>query len=196
MDAIRFTTRLDVARLQADLTAAEHRSAWIAKPERGKYHQWSAIALHARHGSTAPDAVDFHVGTELADECAPTPVLAACSYIPELLASLPAPKLRVRLMRLAAGGRIGRHRDRQYGWHLPILRLHAPVITDPRVEFLLNDQRIDMRPGELWYLDTTRDHEAWNHSDIDRVHLVIDLVNSDTLRDHLGPSTWATTLGA
>lgn len=194
MDAIRFHTRCDVARLHDDLAAAVRTGAWIAKPERGKYHRWSAIALHARHGSTDPDAVDYHVGAELAAECAPTPVLAHCPYVRELLATFPAAKLRVRLMQLAAGGRIGRHRDRQYGWTLPILRLHVPVITSPAVEFILNDRRIDMHPGELWYLDTTRAHEVHNHSAVDRVHLVIDLVNSPELRDHLGPATWAATL--
>lgn len=195
MDAIRFTTRCDTARLEDDLAAAVRTGAWIAKPERGKYHQWSAIALHARHGSTAPD-VDYHASPDQADECAPTPILAHCPYVRELLASFRSSPLRVRFMQLAAGGRIGKHRDRQYGWALPILRLHVPVITSPAVEFLLNNRRIDMRPGELWYLDTTRDHEVHNHGTIDRVHLVIDLVNTPSLRDQLGPPTWDLTVGS
>jgi hypothetical protein len=91
MDAIRFTTRCDVARLQDDLAAAVRTGEWIARPERGKYHQWSAIALHARHGSTASD-VDYHVDADQPDVCAPTPILAHCPYVRELLDSFHSPR--------------------------------------------------------------------------------------------------------
>lgn len=191
MDAIRFKTRYDTARLREDLDAAVAAASWVAKPDRGRYFKWSALPLHALHGGVSSEAVDVHVPPELAGACAPTPVSRDCAYVREILASFAAEKLRVRFMQLAAGGRIGRHRDRQYGWELPILRLHVPVVTDADVEFLLADRRVDMRAGELWYLDTTRDHEVINHGTTDRVHLVIDLVNGPALREQLGPETWA-----
>jgi quercetin dioxygenase-like cupin family protein len=188
MDAVRFEVRYDPARLLADLAAAEAAAAWIAKPEQGKYLKWSAIPLHSVRGSVSPEAVDLHAVAALAGDCAPTPVLRECPYIGGILASFTAAKLRVRLMRLAAGGRIARHRDRQYGWDQQVLRLHVPIVTHPDVEFTLADRRVDMRPGELWYLDTTRDHEVVNHSPVDRVHLVIDLVNGPEIRAQLSPA--------
>lgn len=191
MDAILFRTRYDVARLRDELAAAVAATPWIGKPERGRYLRWSAIALHSQYGSMAEDTVDLHIPTAMAADCIPTPALGHCPYIAGILASFAAAKLRVRLMQLAAGGHIGRHRDRQYGWALPILRLHVPIVTDAEVEFLLAGRRIDMQPGELWYLDTTQEHEVTNRGTTDRVHLVIDLVNGPELRAQLGPTTWA-----
>ena len=194
MDAIQFTRRLDAARLRDDLAAATAAAAWVEKPGRGRYHQWSALTLHGLRGD--PGTADMHVMPSHPEDCGPTPLARACPYVCELLESFAAAKLRVRFMRLAAGGHIGRHRDRQYGWELPVLRLHAPVVTSADVEFLLAGRRIDMRPGELWYVDTTQEHEVMNHGAIDRVHLVIDLVNGPALREQLGPTTWATALPA
>jgi hypothetical protein len=190
MDAILFKRRYDTARLCAELEAAVAAASWIAKPEKGKYFKWSAIPLHTLHGSMSPEAVDVHVSEWLAQECAPTSVGAACPYVRELLEGFEAPKLRVRFMKLEVGGHIGRHRDRLYGWELPILRLHIPVTTHAGVEFLLEDRRIDLRPGELWYLNTSKDHEVFNHGPTERVHLVIDLVNGPGIRQQLGPETW------
>jgi len=196
MDAIRFRATYDVARLQAELAGVVAGARWIAKPERGKYVGWSSIPLHSQYGAMSDEAVDVHIPAALAGECGPTPVLGECPYVGELLAGFAAARLRVRFMRLAAGGRIGRHTDRQYGWRLPILRLHLPVVTDENVEFVLAGRRIELRPGELWYLDTTREHEVFNRGVHDRVHLVIDLVNGPGLRAQLGPQTWAVTLPA
>lgn len=190
MDAILFNNFYDPARLRDDLESAAAEAAWIIKPERGKYKDWSALPLHALRGETTPAAVDRHV-VPTPGECSLTPIGRACPYVREILDGLPAEKLRVRFMRLAPGGRIGRHRDRHYGWTLPILRLHVPVLTGPAVEFLLADRRITMQPGELWYLDFTRDHEVYNGGTTDRVHLVIDMINSEELRAALGPSSWA-----
>ncbi len=194
MKAIRFTQRYAPEPLLADMEAAIAAARWVAKPEQGKYFHWSAIPLHAQHGALGLEGVHGHVPEWVAEECAPTPALAPCAHFRALLDAFPARKLRVRLMKLAVGGRIGRHRDRLYGWEQPILRLHVPSTTHPGVEFLLDGERIVMAPGELWYLDTTKDHEAHNPGPTDRVHLVMDLVNSPALREFLGPSTWDKTV--
>ncbi len=190
MDAIRFRQRYDAGRLGAELEAAVAAAAWVAKPEKGKYFKWSAIPLHTLNGSMTVDAVDVHVSEWLADSCAPTPVMEACPYVREVLESFRAARLRVRFMKLEVGGRIGRHRDRLYGWELPILRLHVPIVTHAGVEFWLGSQRIEMGPGELWYVNTSQEHEVINRGPTDRVHLVMDLVNGPELRAQLGESTW------
>lgn len=187
--AIRFRRRYDVGRLRADFDAAAAHAAWVAKPELGRYRGWSALPLHASGGGMGLDAVHGHVHESEHAKCTPTPLLSRCPYVAGLLDELPAPKLRVRLMRLEPGGRIGLHRDRAYGWTQPVLRLHVPVLTHAGVTFLLDGERLTMEPGELWYVDTTRDHEVSNESPADRVHLVIDLVNSEPLRACLG-RTW------
>lgn len=184
-DAVRFATRHDVARLLADLAAAVEVARWIEKPEKDRYFEWSAIPLYTQYGAVSSAAVDLHVPVTMAGDFAPTPAGRACGHVREIVDAFAAARLRVRFMRLGPGGRIGRHRDRQYGWGLPILRLHVPVVTNPDVELLLADRCVVMAPGELWYLDTTKDHEVVNRGATERVHLVIDLVNGPALREQL-----------
>jgi hypothetical protein len=40
-----------------------------------------------------------------------------------------------------------------------------------------------MRPGEAWHIDVRFPHEVHNRGPEDRVHLVLDLVDNQALRD-------------
>lgn len=187
--AARFKVQYDVERLVKDYHAAVEVSNWINKPKRGKYIGWSAIALVARAGASGLSSVDGHISAEEAHLSEPTAVMEACPYIEEILNSLSATTSRARFMRLAVGGIIGLHRDPSYGWESEMIRLHIPIITNPQVTFILDGVRLDMGEGQLWYLDTTKPHEVRNESDVDRIHLVIDVLNTDETRaalDNLG----------
>ena len=59
------------------------------------------------------------------------------------------------------------------------LRFHVPILTPPEVEFVVGGMRVDMRPGELWALDTSYEHSVRNRSDQVRVHLVVEVVAND-----------------
>ena len=59
------------------------------------------------------------------------------------------------------------------------LRFHVPIVTHPEVEFVVGGKRVDMRPGELWALDTSYEHSVRNRSDQVRVHLVAEVVAND-----------------
>ena len=58
-------------------------------------------------------------------------------------------------------------------------RVHIPVITNPEVEFFLQGELIDMRPGEAWYLNFNLPHRVENRSSEARVHLVVDCIVND-----------------
>lgn len=40
-----------------------------------------------------------------------------------------------------------------------------------------------MKPGELWYLNVNRYHSVTNGGSTDRIHLVIDCIVNDWLRE-------------
>ena len=64
----------------------------------------------------------------------------------------------------------------------PLLRPAIPPrgrCTHPEVEFVVGGKRVDMRPGELWALDTSYEHSVRNRSDQVRVHLVAEVVAND-----------------
>ena len=65
------------------------------------------------------------------------------------------------------------------------MRLHIPVITNPEMEFVLNLVRVVMNEGECWYLNVNQPHRVANRGATDRIHLVIDCVVNNWLRDQL-----------
>ncbi len=103
---------------------------------------------------------------------------------------------RVRLMSLApTEGELLRHTDLTDGT-LGIedgktVRLHVPLRTNPKVfvtSWDTNDQehRIHMKLGSLWYLNIRLPHKVINQGDTERVHLVIDCVANERIRELIG----------
>jgi Aspartyl/Asparaginyl beta-hydroxylase. len=72
------------------------------------------------------------------------------------LRDLPLQIVCARLLRLGPGGRIHEHRDYDLGAPDADLRLHIPLLSPPRVDFLLDRQRMPMAAGECWFLDLSR----------------------------------------
>ncbi|KZN20297.1 MULTISPECIES: aspartyl/asparaginyl beta-hydroxylase domain-containing protein [Pseudomonas] len=90
------------------------------------------------------------------------------------LRDLPLQIVCARLLRLGPGGRIHEHRDYDLGAPDADLRLHIPLLSPPRVDFLLDRQRMPMAAGECWFLDLSRPHRVDNRDTRARVHLVLD----------------------
>jgi hypothetical protein len=150
---------------------------WTPHFNTGYYDgDWSGIALRAAkdaHLDLYPDPI--------AETFVDTQMLARCSYVPSVLASFQCEIETARFLRLAAGSQIKEHRDYKSGYEDGYARLHIPIVTDPLVEFYLDGQRIDMLPGETWYINVNLKHRVINNSPIDRVHLVVDCLVNDWL---------------
>ena len=175
--ACRLPLAFDAARLQADLELIAP-DEWIPH-FNAQYHEggWSGVALRAIGGKAAQLYPD-----PLATAFADTPVLERCPSLREALAVFQSPLQSVRLLRIAAGAGIREHRDYNLGFEDGEIRMHIPITTNPGVEFVLDGQRMDMRPGECWYLDFNLRHHVRNHGATDRVHLVIDCRVDDWIR--------------
>lgn len=162
----------DVARLRSDANAFTS-DEWEPHFNRHYYEgDWSVIPLRAVKGSDraifpSPDAPDGYVATAM---------MGRCGYVPELLESFECEMQTVRLLSLSAGSVIRRHRDYVLGLEDGFVRIHIPVLTNDDVEFLLADERIDMKPGEAWYLNVNNYHSVRNGGATNRIHLVIDCV--------------------
>jgi hypothetical protein len=176
-NALKLPLRFDPARLQADL--ARMMADEFVPHFNTAYYQgdWSAVPLRSVGGRVDHIYPDPAAKLSFAD----TPLLARCDYVPEVLASLPCPLQAVRFLRLKAGSIIKEHRDHELGFEDGEIRLHIPVITNPEVEFVLNQVRVVMNEGECWYLNVNRPHRVANRGAADRIHLVIDCVVNDWL---------------
>jgi ribosomal protein S18 acetylase RimI-like enzyme len=180
-DAVKLPLHFDAARLQAEL-ARIGTSEFVLHFNTAYYQgDWSAIPLRSIGGRMDQIYPDPTARNAFAD----TPLLARCDYIREVLAMLRCPQQAVRFLRLKAGSIIKEHRDYELGFEDGEVRLHIPVITNPEVEFVLNQVRVIMNEGECWYLNVNRPHRVANRGAADRVHLVVDCVVNDWLRDML-----------
>lgn len=174
IDRFRLPLSFDAAPLRADLRTLS-AEGWIPHFNSGFYDgDWSGLVL--RGPAEGGDSL-LATGEAFAD----TPLLDLCPGVREVLAALDCPLRAVRLLRLGPGGLIREHRDYDLGYDRGEARLHVPVVTNADVAFHLRNRRVDMAPGETWYLDLSQPHRVFNGGETDRIHLVIDVGVNDWL---------------
>lgn len=127
---------------------------------------WSDIALFVR----GKGKIDNH-----------HPALDRAPALAAVLKSFPAPVVDMCLASLQPGGSIKEHRDISGGTAANVTRLHVPIVTHPDVSFFVSGERVTMGEGELWHLDTTYRHRVINESEINRIHLIVDLESTPDL---------------
>jgi hypothetical protein len=87
----------------------------------------------------------------------------------------------VLFIKLLAGTKILPHHDD--GEYLECTRRnHIPIITSDKTSFSVGSEKINMGLGECWEINNTRLHSVENNSNIDRVHLVIDIMPNKYIR--------------
>lgn len=125
-----------------------------------------------------------------------TPLRATFPEVEKVLEYFPTTNFdRIRLMRLApGGGELSRHVD-----HVEkdsgmgddkIMRFHVPIITNPNVMFTMwntDGQKVEtnMEMGSTWLFDFRKPHMAVNAGNDVRIHLVIDIVMDQKMRDFI-----------
>jgi hypothetical protein len=180
--AFELPVRFDPVRLQTDLNgmfAAEFLPHFNTHYYEGN---WSVAPLRSIGGAANQIYPDPTKGDSFAD----TPLLARCPYVIEALRFFQCPLLAVRFLRLASGSVIKEHRDFNLSLEDGELRLHVPVVTNPEVEFILNGHRVVMKEGECWYLNLNMPHRVANHGVTARIHLVIDCVVNEWMKELVG----------
>lgn len=75
---------------------------------------------------------------------------------------------------LSPGAVLHPHRDLTGASMNNRLRFHVPVYTNDGVDFRVSHERIIMKPGEFWVLDTSYLHGVRNDGADTRVHIVIE----------------------
>ena len=162
---IRLPFRFDAERLASE-TAQFAEADWMAHPNNLPGN--SAIALISSGGGDN-DSFD--------GEKQPTPHLARCPYMRQVMAGFGEVLSRSRLMRLAAGAEVSLHVDFNYHWFSRV-RIHIPVATNPAVTFHCGAEQLHMQAGECWIFDSWRRHQVVNGGGATRIHLVIDTCGS------------------
>ncbi len=182
-DRLRLPFSFDAALLARDLQRLSSVE-WIRHFVKQNYDgDWSVIPLRGKAGATHPVMMIYPDPT--AKEFEDTPMLAGSPYFREVLASFRCPLQAVRLMRLTPGSLIKEHSDLELSVEEGTARFHVPVVTNADVEFCLNRSRVVMEAGSAWYLRLSDPHSVHNKGATDRVHMVIDAVANDWVKDLL-----------
>jgi Aspartyl/Asparaginyl beta-hydroxylase len=159
----------DPARLRADLNAIPN-SAWVPHFNQNDFTgQWSSVALRSLSGRADDIQPRGHAGQFIN-----TPLAASCPNLERVIDTFAFPKKSVRLLRLHARSRVLEHRDPDLGLVDGEIRIHVPITTNDRLEFVVANRQLLLGEGEAWYIDFSQPHRINNAGDTDRVHLVID----------------------
>jgi LPS sulfotransferase NodH len=183
---IQLPLRYDAAALAAELNALDE-SEWRPHPQG--FAGNSALPLVAVNGDPDNDG--------LVGPMRPTPYLQRLPYLSEVLRSLGAVWGRTRLMRLSGQAEVSPHIDQAYYW-AERMRVHVPIVTQPRVTFYCGDATLHMGAGECWIFDTWRLHRVHNDGDNVRIHLVGDTIGGEGFWElmklsrpaHVGKNGW------
>jgi len=166
---LKLPIAFDAAALEREVRALP-KAAWV--PHATGFPGNEAVRLVTVGGRPTDD---FN------GEMAPTEYLHACPYIMEIMAELDGVWGRSRLMGLGAGAEVPLHVDSHYYWRTH-WRIHIPVITNPAVTFTCGRETVHMKPGECWMFDSFRRHRVENGGTEQRVHLVLDTIVTERLR--------------
>ena len=162
--------QFDVKKLQKEL-AVILQSNWIPHFNSGGYTgNWNSIALYSQTGESTKIFALPNIDGPLKE----TPILQTSLYLKEVIQTFKTNLYSVRLLRLEIGAYIKPHRDYNCGYEDNIFRIHIPIITNPEVEFILDDERLEMLEGQCWYTNVNYIHSVANKGNRDRIHLVID----------------------
>jgi len=166
---LKLPIRFDAETLKAE-TRNLPATAWVPHPTGFKGNE--AVRLVSVNGGPN-DAFDGPMR--------PTENLARMPYVRQIMAELGGVWTRSRLMGLGAGAEVPTHLDAHYHWRTHV-RIHVPILTDPKVLFTCGGETVHMAAGECWLFDSFRWHRVENGWTERRVHLVLDTVLTPALQ--------------
>jgi quercetin dioxygenase-like cupin family protein len=172
---IKFPIVFDTYKLKNDLAQIMNKN-WVDHYNKSDYTgKWTSVALMSKDGKS--DSIYALANDN--DKIINTEILDSCLYFQEILDGFLFEKTAVRLLQLAVGAEIKPHSDHCLGYEDGSFRIHIPIITNPEVEFILDDNRLIMNEGECWYINANFTHSVANRGKEDRIHLVIDGIRND-----------------
>ncbi len=109
--------------------------------------------------------------------------LKKCPYLLSIFELFECPVETFRIHSLDPGASISPHNDTGFSFEYGKVRLHVPIQTNDNVDIILEREQIKMREGECWYCNFDKLHEVHNRGNQTRVHLIIDCMVNDWLKE-------------
>ncbi len=96
-------------------------------------------------------------------------------FIDDIAMSFDALPGRAKIVSLPPGRRVYPHIDRGLYYHVHS-RLHLVLRSSHGSLLRAGDETNRLGEGELWWFDNSKEHEAWNDGDENRIHLIFDVL--------------------
>lgn len=88
--------------------------------------------------------------------------------------------VRAEIIKMHGRGHIQPHIDS--GEFLSLARrIHVPLVTNENVTFTILNSDINMKVGEWYEINNSLPHSVDNQSDMDRIHIIIDILENKLL---------------
>ena len=173
------------------------------KTKYSKGDDWTAISLRGYGGGPLdilkPNVLKSGVNEQSTLQDTTLMDTLGFKVIRDVMGMIPAKFERVRLMKIKAYSKIGKHSDKidkDFGLEDGnIVRIHVPIRTNDQVEFYLWEKKEKLtnylQVGHFYYVDVRAPHAVTNNSDVDRIHLVMDVYVNRGIRELLElPTFW------
>ena len=95
--------------------------------------------------------------------------------------------IRAMAAKLLAGGRIIPHRDSHPSFGAGH-RIHVPIITNPRVRFMIDGRPYQFQVGEAYEINNQKVHSVMNKGDADRINFIFDYLPPDAIPGRVASS--------
>ncbi len=179
---LKTALHFDIIPLQEEVARLSD-NYWKEHYNKAHYQgDWSILSLRAIGGNSENVcSIPSDLGMSYSD----TPLMDQCPLLRSAIDAFACEKTSVRLMKLNAGALIKEHTDQDMHMEAGEARLHIPIQTNADVAFYIQEDRIPMQEGECWYLNLSLPHRVHNAGNTDRIHLVIDCIVNDWVKDLL-----------
>lgn len=141
----------------------------------GSAHKDTRCIIVRGPDPTSPDLFNSLASVDY--QYANADALPECHRLIESVTSL-LPSLavgRIFVVSLRAGGHITAHAD-EGAYAEAHHRFHLCLSSEEGNTFHCGDESIHMLPGTIWTFNHQIEHEVFNRSDRDRVHIIIDVI--------------------
>ena len=177
---------IDVRPLLAEIEAnSEHWYVDTSRQEKiSVQRDTHAIALRC-HADTAVGDSRVRRAKPVGYRSHPTPVSKNfplnSEYVDQLVRNMNGTMGRCVLAMLKPNGTIYPHADDGLYWLLRD-RYHLALKSVKGSHFKVGGDEVRMQVGELWWFDHTATHEAFNDSEEDRIHIILDVMSPHSMK--------------
>lgn len=164
-----------VAQMRKDLLQLDDRLWDVADDRRSRYavhNETRSIVFRWLENSWTPGTPPLVKEYDYAPKSLATQASAVAS---KLAAHYRGKVVKLMLAELKPGAVIAPHQDVAPALYMSH-RCHLPIVSNPDVDFMIDEVAYHLEPGKLYEFDNTRTHAVANRGATTRVHLICDVM--------------------